>query len=197
MRVIVPLQGVVQGSGGVVLGSVIPCVLFYFLQLYLKRNRSDPNRDPPHSPEVDSPGNSSTPSSNQLMELSILPRTLSRTFLSPRSSGNICVSGRANSIARVGDSSIFVGMRRFLEDPYDELDNPTGIIQLSVAENKVGGFMLFVGLNICQQDFCVLCFSVSVLTNVDVKLNDEVILGLGAKLANGEWKGCYIRRRES
>nr|ASV63085.1 1-aminocyclopropane-1-carboxylic acid synthase [Siraitia grosvenorii] len=137
MRVIVPLQGVVQGRGGVVLGSVIPCVLFYFLQLYLKRNRSDPNRDPPPSPEVASPGNSSPTSGNPLVELSVLPRTLSRTFLSPRSSGPVCVSGRANSIARGGDSSFFLGMRKFLEDPYDELDNPTGIIQLCVAENKL------------------------------------------------------------
>ncbi|CAK9311033.1 unnamed protein product [Citrullus colocynthis] len=137
MRVIVPLQGVVQGRGGVVLGSVIPCVLFYFLQLYLKRNRSDPSPDPPSSPEVDSSGNSSPSSSNQLVELSVLPRTFSRTFLSPRSSGPVCVSGRANSISRVGDSSIFVGTRRFLEDPFDEFDNPTGIIQLSVAENKL------------------------------------------------------------
>ncbi|KAL0542190.1 hypothetical protein IC582_022284 [Cucumis melo] len=137
MRVIVPLQGVVQGRGGVVLGSVIPCVLFYFLQLYLKRNRSDPTRDPPSSPEVDSSGDSSPSSSNQLVELSVLPRTLSRNFLSPRSCGPVCVSGRANSISRLGESSIFVGMRRFLEDPFDELDNPTGIIQLSVAENKL------------------------------------------------------------
>lgn len=143
MRVIVPLQGVVQGRGGVFLGSVIPCVLFYFLQLYLKRNRSDPTRDPPSSPEVDSPGKSSSPSSNQLGELSVLPRTSSRIFLSPRSSGQVCISGRANSVAKTGESSIFVGMRRFLEDPFDELDNPTGIIQLSVAENKVGDSLYF------------------------------------------------------
>lgn len=136
MRVIVPLQGVVQGRGGVVLGSVIPCVLFYLLQLYLKRNRSDPNRDPPPSPEVASPANSLP--NNPLVELSVLPRTLSRIFLSPRSSGPVCVSGRANSIARGGDSLTFIGMRKFLEDPYDELDNPTGIFQLCVAENKVG-----------------------------------------------------------
>ncbi|XP_022996282.1 probable aminotransferase ACS10 [Cucurbita maxima] len=137
MRVIVPLQGIVQGSGGVVLGSLIPCVLFYFLQLYLKRNRSEPTEDPPSSPEVDSPGNSSSPSSNQSVELSPLPRTLSRTFLSSRSNGPVCVSCRANSIAKVGESSIFVGMKKFFEDPFDELDNPTGIIQLSIAENKL------------------------------------------------------------
>ncbi|KAF2313179.1 hypothetical protein GH714_009628 [Hevea brasiliensis] len=41
MRIIVPLQGVVQGRGGLFLGSVIPCALFYFFQLYLKRNRND------------------------------------------------------------------------------------------------------------------------------------------------------------
>ena len=42
MRIVVPLQGVVQGRGGLVLGSLIPCALFYFLQLYIKRNRPPP-----------------------------------------------------------------------------------------------------------------------------------------------------------
>ncbi|XP_010536518.1 PREDICTED: probable aminotransferase ACS12 [Tarenaya hassleriana] len=42
MRLVVPLQGVVQGRGGFLLGSLIPCSLFYFLQLYLKRRRAHP-----------------------------------------------------------------------------------------------------------------------------------------------------------
>ncbi|KAK7853152.1 putative aminotransferase acs10 [Quercus suber] len=54
MRVIVPLQGVVQGRGGLFLGSVIPCALFYFFQLYLKRHRSQPNPPPPQPPPENS-----------------------------------------------------------------------------------------------------------------------------------------------
>ncbi|KAI7989215.1 putative aminotransferase ACS12 [Camellia lanceoleosa] len=42
MRVIVPLQGIVQGRGGLVLGSIIPCTLFYFFKLYLMGNRPGP-----------------------------------------------------------------------------------------------------------------------------------------------------------
>jgi hypothetical protein len=41
-RIVVPLHGVEQGWGGLVLGSLIPCTLFYFLQLYIKCNRPGP-----------------------------------------------------------------------------------------------------------------------------------------------------------
>uniref|UniRef100_A0A5B7B2A4 Putative ACC synthase 10 isoform 1 n=1 Tax=Davidia involucrata TaxID=16924 RepID=A0A5B7B2A4_DAVIN len=131
MRVIVPLQGVVQGRGGLVLGSVIPCALFYFLQLYLKRNRSGPTTPP--SP----PARSS--SSGQLTEASSgLDRVQSRSILSPRgASGPAHISSRANSIAKQTDSPYYVGLKRVLEDPYDESSNPDGVIQLGLAENKL------------------------------------------------------------
>lgn len=129
MRVIVPLQGVVQGRGGLVLGSVIPCALFYFLQLYLKRHRSGSNRTPPPSPSS---------SVEQLTDVSGLQRSLSRAHLSPRGAGGPAhVSGRANSILRAGDSPYFAGLRRVEDDPYDGTSNPDGVIQLGVAENKL------------------------------------------------------------
>ena len=141
MRLIVPLQGVVQGRGGLFWGSVIPCALFYFLQLYFKRrHRSQPNSPPP-TPSPDSsssPPRSPITSSDKLSEVSLLPRSLSRLHLSPRSSsGSAFVSGRANSIAKTGDSPYYVGLKKVAEDPYHEIDNPNGIIQLGLAENKV------------------------------------------------------------
>lgn len=133
MRVIVPLQGVVQGRGGLVLGSVIPCALFYFLQLYLKRNR--PSSSSPPSP---SSSLSPSPSSGQLSELPGLPRSQSRTHLYPRgSSGPARVSARANSIAKSSDSPYYAGLKRVSDDPYDSVRNPGGVIQLGLAENKV------------------------------------------------------------
>ncbi|KAI5328694.1 hypothetical protein L3X38_028091 [Prunus dulcis] len=131
MRVIVPLQGVVQGRGGLVLGSVIPCALFYFLQLYLKRHRSNPNPPtPPPSPDSEPAG--------QLVELPVLPRSLSRTLLSPRCPGGpVYVSARANSVLKGGQSPYEVGLRKVSEDPYDELGNPDGVIQLGLDENKL------------------------------------------------------------
>ncbi|KAG6407974.1 hypothetical protein SASPL_130975 [Salvia splendens] len=117
MRVIVPLQGLVQGSGGLVLGSVIPCALFYFLQLYLKtRGRGDP---PP--PEVEAP----QPSAG-------LHRVHSRLLLSPR--GGATVSSRANAIVRQRD---FEGLKQAEEDVFDEVENPNGVIHLCSAENRV------------------------------------------------------------
>lgn len=98
MRVIVPLQGVVQGRGGLVLGSFIPCALFYFLQLYLKRNRSEPP-PPPVAPPAETPV--------QVPEVAHgLVRDHSRSVLSPRTAH---VSSRANSIAKQTDSPYCVG----------------------------------------------------------------------------------------
>ncbi|XP_010277428.1 PREDICTED: probable aminotransferase ACS12 [Nelumbo nucifera] len=132
MRIIVPLQGVVQGRGGLVLGSVIPCALFYFLQLYLKRNRSSPPQNPSSTPL------SPSTSSDQLTETSGLYRSSSRSHLSPRgSSGPAYISSRANSLARSGDSPYYVGLKKVSEDPYDAMSNPEGVIQLGLAENKL------------------------------------------------------------
>ncbi|KAJ4843508.1 hypothetical protein Tsubulata_020498 [Turnera subulata] len=142
MRVIVPLQGVVQGRGGLFLGSVIPCALFYFLQLYLKRNRNDPPRSDDES------DGSRSGSSGKLPDLPGLPRSFSsRSLFSPRSSGGPAyVSGRASGILKGGgggggggDDSLpyYVGLRKALEDPYDRLGNPNGVIQLGLAENKL------------------------------------------------------------
>ncbi|XAR70386.1 1-aminocyclopropane-1-carboxylate synthase [Bertholletia excelsa] len=124
MRLIVPLQGLVQGSGGLVLGSVIPCALFYFLQLYLKRNRSGPTTPPPTPPPA---GASSE-----------LHRVQSRSIISPRgSTGPAHVSSRANSIAKQSDGPYFVGLGRVSEDPYDETSNPDGFVQLGLEENRL------------------------------------------------------------
>lgn len=53
------------------------------------------------------------------------------------------MSGRVNAILRSGDSPDVVGARKYLDDGYDERSNPDGIIQLGLAENKVGFFSLF------------------------------------------------------
>uniref|UniRef100_A0A7N0TW00 Aminotransferase class I/classII large domain-containing protein n=1 Tax=Kalanchoe fedtschenkoi TaxID=63787 RepID=A0A7N0TW00_KALFE len=142
MRVIVPLQGVVQGRGGLVLGSVIPCALFYFLQLYLKRHRSAQNDSAPPPPsetegDAATPPPSRTSSSANLSEVSSgLSRSLSRSILSPRGS-MVYVSSRAAAIAREGESGCELGMARVLEDPYHALHNPDGVIQLGFPENNL------------------------------------------------------------
>nr|AJT35551.1 1-aminocyclopropane-1-carboxylic acid synthase [Hevea brasiliensis] len=137
MRIIVPLQGVVQGRGGLFLGSVIPCALFYFFQLYLKRNRNDQaDSDDSNSQNQAPPSRSG--SEGQLNELSVFTRSTSRNLVSPRSpSGRAYVSSRANGIVKSGDSPYFVGLRKVIEDPYDESANPNGVIQLGLAENKL------------------------------------------------------------
>ncbi|XP_031253569.1 probable aminotransferase ACS10 [Pistacia vera] len=143
MRVIVPLQGVVQGRGGLFLGSVIPCALFYFLQLYLKRFRNDPGdpKDPNSSsppPRTGSPNTSPSNSAGKLTELSGFPRSLSRSLLSPRNTGGpVSVSSRVSSILKSGESPFYLGLKRVEDDPYHEVGNSGGIIQLGLAENKL------------------------------------------------------------
>ncbi|ESQ43376.1 hypothetical protein EUTSA_v10013322mg [Eutrema salsugineum] len=121
MRLIVPLRGVVQGRGGLFVGSLIPCCLFYFLQLYLKRRRSPP--DPP-------------PSDSDLTEL---PRTSSRSNLFSRgnSIGRVRVSSRAVPVAKPADSPYYIGLERAKTDPYDRISNRDGIIQLGLAESTL------------------------------------------------------------
>lgn len=129
MRIIVPLQGVVQGRGGLFFGSVIPCALFYFLQLYLRRNRSKPE------PDDNNINNNNTNNNNNEEVVLGLERTYSRTHLSPRGpSGPAHLSARAS---RTSETPYFVGLGRVAEDPYDELDNPDGVIELGLAENKL------------------------------------------------------------
>ncbi|KAL3341973.1 hypothetical protein AABB24_026141 [Solanum stoloniferum] len=126
MRLVVPLQGVVQGRGGLILGSLIPCALFYFLQFYSKRHRTTPSSSNPPSPSTSSPN------------LSELQRSSSRLNLSTRGSvGRVFLSSRASSVAAPNDSPYYIGMDRFRADPYDELDNPDGVIDLGIAENRL------------------------------------------------------------
>lgn len=143
MRVIVPLQGVVQGRGGLFWGSVIPCALFYFLQLYFKRRHPSPPSSPSPDAAASSPQRSPSTSSDKLTEISLLPRSLSRLHLSPRGSSSApYVSSRANSIAKAGDSPYFLGLRKAAEDSYHPIHNPDGVIQLGLAENKVSAILL-------------------------------------------------------
>ncbi|KMT12219.1 hypothetical protein BVRB_5g101660 isoform A [Beta vulgaris subsp. vulgaris] len=132
MRIIVPLQGVVQGRGSLFFGSVIPCALFYFLQLYLRRNR------PPKTDNSDSNSNSdhNSPSPEIVPPAPLLERTHSRSLLSPRSpSGPAHLSSRA--VKAVDTSPYFVGLTRVAQDPFHPLGNPDGVIQLGLPENQV------------------------------------------------------------
>ncbi|KAL5212516.1 hypothetical protein ABZP36_023363 [Zizania latifolia] len=123
MRIVVPLQGVVQGRGGLVLGSLIPCALFYFFQLYIKRNRASP---PP-------PAASGSPPGGAASMVSPIHRSLSRGLLSPRAA--LPDPSTRGAAIRDDDSLYYAGLRRCAEDPYHPASNPAGVIQLGLAEN--------------------------------------------------------------
>lgn len=127
MRIVVPLQGVVQGRGGLVLGSLIPCALFYFLQLYIKRNR------PP------APGSPTSPAAAAAASSAASPihRTHSRGLLTPRAA--LPALSARGAVVRAGDedSLYYAGIRRCADDLYHPESNPNGMINLGIAENHV------------------------------------------------------------
>ncbi|KAK7406200.1 hypothetical protein VNO78_07820 [Psophocarpus tetragonolobus] len=108
MRVIVPLQGVVQGTG-VFWGSVIPCALLYFLQLYFKSKR----RQPPSSPNQE--------------DSTTFHRCLSPAP-SPRRA-TAYISPRAISITSSNSPCSL--------DPYHHTLNPDGVIHLTFHHNTL------------------------------------------------------------
>ncbi|CAL5045494.1 unnamed protein product [Urochloa decumbens] len=127
MRIVVPLQGVVQGRGGLVLGSLIPCALFYFLQLYIKRNRPSTPGSPPAS---DSASNSTAAAPS-------IHRSHSRGLLTPRAA--LPALSARGAVVRSGDedSLYYAGLRRCADDPYHPASNPDGLINLGLAENHL------------------------------------------------------------
>ncbi|GMH08812.1 hypothetical protein Nepgr_010652 [Nepenthes gracilis] len=129
MRVIVPLQGVVQGRGGLIIGSIIPCALFYFLQLYLKKNRRNNTPRPPPS--------ASPPPTPTSLPSSTVPPVWPSYRTAAGSIGPARISSRANVIAMPNQSPYYLGLERVSEDPYHEVDNPDGVIQLGLAENRL------------------------------------------------------------
>lgn len=148
MRLIVPLQGVVQGRGGLILGSLIPCALFYFFQLYAKRHRSPKSDSNPVSPSQSSPN------------LAELNRSSSRSNLSSRGSiGRVQVSSRTSSIAKPNDSPYYIGLDKVSEDPFDRFDNPNGIIQLGLSENRVSFCFGLLVLSFIGSSVLIACFS--------------------------------------
>ncbi|KAL2525117.1 putative aminotransferase ACS10 [Abeliophyllum distichum] len=79
-----------------------------------------------------------SPSETHLPEVSTLHRVHSRLLLSPRgTSGPALGSSRANAISKQADGPYYVGLKRAADDPYDEINNPDGVIQLGLAENRL------------------------------------------------------------
>ncbi|KAH7302276.1 hypothetical protein KP509_23G063700 [Ceratopteris richardii] len=142
MRIIVPLQGVVQGRGGVFWGSVIPCGLFYLLQLYIRQRR--PNSSEEDNGETGEAAPSSDASLSRVNSHSDVSAANNKESTSSGSHIQLrsprrpsFVSHRAITLSDTGDSAYYIGWREYYKDPYHATDNPNGIIQLGLAENTL------------------------------------------------------------
>ncbi|KAF5800322.1 putative 1-aminocyclopropane-1-carboxylate synthase [Helianthus annuus] len=47
------------------------------------------------------------------------------------------LSKKASLVCHGEDSSYFVGLQQYEKNPYDSVHNPSGIIQMGLAENQV------------------------------------------------------------
>ncbi|KAI3873305.1 hypothetical protein MKW92_044778 [Papaver armeniacum] len=57
--------------------------------------------------------------------------------VSTSTSNNVELSKVANSDDHGEDSPYFAGWKAYDENPYDEITNPSGVIQMGLAENQV------------------------------------------------------------
>lgn len=60
------------------------------------------------------------------------------------------LSRKATCSSHGQDSSYFLGWQEYEKNPYDEVNNPNGIIQMGLAENQVTRF-LFLELSLISQ----------------------------------------------
>lgn len=137
MRIIVPLQGVVQGRGGVFWGSVIPCALFYFLQLYIRQRlpNSSEEDDDEHS-EIAPPSDGTPNRASSQGDVGAANSEHSVAYLQVRSPHHTpFISSRALAVSDTGDSPYYIGWREYYRNPYHATENSDGIIQLGLAEN--------------------------------------------------------------
>ncbi|XP_050153067.1 probable aminotransferase ACS12 isoform X3 [Malus sylvestris] len=51
--------------------------------------------------------------------------------------GPVRMSSRASWVAKPNDSPYYIGLDRASEDPYYRVDNPDGVIQLGLSENRL------------------------------------------------------------
>ncbi|KAK6130123.1 hypothetical protein DH2020_036139 [Rehmannia glutinosa] len=89
------------------------------MRLYLKSRDGGDRLSPPSEMETLLPENPSASSS---------PRG---------SSGPTHVSSRANAVVKQSDGPYYAGLKRVENDPFDEVENPDGVIQLCLAENRL------------------------------------------------------------
>lgn len=58
------------------------------------------------------------------------------------------MSSRASLIAKPNDSPYYIGLDKVAGDRYNKWDNPNGVIQLGLAENRVSFFVVFMALSL-------------------------------------------------
>lgn len=122
MRVIVPLQGVLHGRLGIFFGSLIPCALFYFMQLRLRRSRQSQSQAASHADPAAAPLQD-----GQAQEASAPVAT------------DVAVAGRALKLLQVDPdvAAYYDGWVEAAGNAFHPQRNPGGCIQLGLSENNV------------------------------------------------------------
>jgi hypothetical protein len=153
MRIIVPLQGLLQGRSGLALGVILPLLSFYFIQLRPKQQQQQQKKKKnssrrsipgdsqllPLPVELAAAANSRSENSEQQQDPqkhsseATASEIHNNDFSQPKNLKETIISERALWVSKTFNSA----SNLVANNAYDPLQNPRGCIELGVSLNKV------------------------------------------------------------
>lgn len=154
MRIIVPLQGLLQGRSGLALGVILPLLSFYFIQLRPKQQQQQQQKKKKNSSrrstlgdsqllplpvELAAAANSKSENSEQQHDPqkhsseATASEIHNNDFPQPKNLKETIISERALRVSKTFNSASSL----VASNAYDPLQNPRGCIELGVSLNKV------------------------------------------------------------
>ncbi len=174
MRIIVPLQGLLQGRSGLALGVILPLLSFYFIQLRpkqqqqlqkKKKKKNSSRRSTlgdsqllPLPVELAAAANSRSENSEQQQDPqkdsseATASEIHNNNFSQPKNLTETIISERALWVSKTFNSA----SNLVANNAYDPLQNPRGCIELGVSLNKVSSKLF--SLKACEEFLLCVCW---------------------------------------
>jgi len=148
MRIIVPLQGLLQGRSGLALGVILPLLSFYFIQLrpkqqqqqqQKKKKKNSSRRSTLGESQLLPAANSTSENSEQQHDPqkhsseATASEIHNNDFSQPKNLKETLISERALRVSKTFNSASSL----VASNAYDSLQNPRGCIELGVSLNKL------------------------------------------------------------
>ncbi len=173
MRIIVPLQGLLQGRSGLALGVILPLLSFYFIQLRPKQQQQQQQKKKKNSSrrstlgdsqllplpvELAAAANSRSENSEQQQDPqkhsseATASEIHNNDFSQPKNLKETIISERALRVSKTFNSASSL----VASNAYDPLHNPRGCIELGVSLNKVSSKLF--SRKACEEFFLCVCW---------------------------------------